>query len=972
MKLDPTRFDDWFRALNNLRAPAGPFPWQRRIFHEWLCPQEVTKAHWPQLIKLPTASGKTAIIDLAVLALAAGSPCARRRTAFVVDRRVVVDEAASRAVAIVERLRRALDFPNDPLYDVARSLISLGGEEPLVVATLRGGIPGDDSWARSPAQPAVVLSTVDQVGSRLLFRAYGGHGARSWPIHAGLLGRDTLMVIDEAHCATPFCETARAITDRWQDFAECPVGGRISLVRMSATPGEIPDFELDAEDRNHELLKLRLGASKAAELVLVNVNHHEDRRKLLKMIIDHAQSLLNSMKNGVVGVVVNRVADARVIFEQLQISDDCKILLTGRVRGWERDRLLRKWLPTLRAGSREDCDAPLAVVATQCIEVGANLDFDYLVTELASLDALRQRFGRLDRLGHRATRIDKLGNRAAVPGAVIATSRQVQTDEQGDAKFPDRVYGHAACRAWRWLSEHAKGQPLCVDFGIEALEPLLPAGDALKRLCQDATSAFTLAPAHLDMLSQTSPPPEPEPEISAFLHGTTTYSPEVTVIWRCDLPHKDSKTWPDRVAIQRPATGEGCPVPIWEFRRWLAGNTSQFSDDSGDLEGGASGDEIEPGHEPVLRWRGMNDAKVLAAADIAPGDTVVVPSLYGGCDDFGWNPSSAQPVRDIGDGVAYYAGRRRVIRLEALNNLLSSVGASESTRAASDDLTNWVTGEDDAPPAADSLARLAQAEEVPDWLRELARSLSGDRRRHAVDAGGAFAIVGARSSGEDSSTAEDGSSLGVPVPLDNHCIRVRGYVKRFGRALGLQDILISDMALAAVLHDVGKADLRFQVWLHGGDEVAAALASSPLAKSGQNPRNRAAIRRARERARYPQGGRHEAQSLALIKDQQQIRDRANDWDLVQHLVVSHHGFGRPFMPVVPDPDPVLVELDYGPLRLSHRSDHAVHRIDSGVADRYWRLVRRYGWWGLAWLEAILRLADHRRSEDEERREVNRA
>src|SRR5437762_2864776 len=82
-----------------------------------------------------------------------------------------------------------------------------------------------------------------------------------------------------------------------------------------------------------------------------------------------------SRSNGVVGIVVNRVADARTIFERLDLPGERKLLLTGRVRGWERDKLVQQWMPRLRAGVREGIDAPLAVAATQCIEVGANLDF---------------------------------------------------------------------------------------------------------------------------------------------------------------------------------------------------------------------------------------------------------------------------------------------------------------------------------------------------------------------------------------------------------------------------------------------------------------------------------------------------------------------------------------------------------------------------------------------------------------------
>jgi len=75
-----------------------------------------------------------------------------------------------------------------------------------------------------------------------------------------------------------------------------------------------------------------------------------------------------------------------------------------------------------------------------------------------------------------------------------------------------------------------------------------------------------------------------------------------------------------------------------------------------------------------------------------------------------------------------------------------------------------------------------------------------------------------------------------------------------------------------------------------------------------------------------------------------IKDSPEIQDIVLHLISAHHGRARPHFPR---------DETFDPQRMQREADE-----QAGEAPRrFARLQRKYGRWGLAYLESLLRAAD---------------
>lgn len=897
---DVAPFADFYRAVNGDR---DPFPWQARLA------DLVTTSSWPRVVGVPTGLGKTACLDIAVWALAhsagPGFQRAPTRTWYVVDRRLLVDAAWEHGRKLASLLADPGGLPRsaqEPVASVAAALNSIAAigvdRAPLYVARLRGGA---DLGARvpDPSQPALILATVPMFASRWLFRGYGSSTSMR-PIDAALAGVDSLVLMDEAHLA-------RGLRQLVTRTAQCDIGNpstviagpraRPVFVSLTATgDADEAQFDLDDADLANPVVATRIKARRPTTLV------DTTSARLADTLADRALASLED-RNDTCVVFVNAPATARLVADRVRTMAAKSAegpdlwLITGRMRDREGDRIRARLLDPrtgVAAGEHFDRDRPLVVVATQTLEVGADVDFNHLVTETAGVRSLVQRLGRVNRLGTRS-------------------STSCAVCHPGDrTTWP--VYGPEPAQVWKSLTAAAQAGPL--DLSPATVGGLLgPPQDRVERFGE-------LLPAHLWEWAKTTNPPTGEAPVELFFEGFDGGG-DVSMVWRAHLPADGVRLAPTIRA------GESVDLPLRDVRENLG--------------------------ERRVRRLAPDRASLITtdAGDLRPGDVVALTPEDGLYDEFGWNPTATEPVLD----VSLLLSGTLPLTEDALQNLAPGCLDRPEVRDALHALLTPPEDEqsDDTTQVAALSAALRTCAPHP-WMEEaewkgfldrlgtvIARPIDDVPVIVPAPTGPRWATVQVRADAFEELSFTAASPL-----LVQHLGAVGETAARIAEALGISDPLVKAVYQAGLWHDLGKLDPRFQRWLDPDVQAAAPLAKSSLAPDRIQP--------ARSSSGWPQGGRHELLSARLVAAWLRSHPVDFDADLVLHLIASHHGYSRPLTPPVEDPAPFHVRADIEGQEVAASGD--LGTTDWEQPRRFRAVCERYGIWGTALLEAIVRQADH--------------
>jgi CRISPR-associated endonuclease/helicase Cas3 len=185
---------------------------------------------------------------------------------------------------------------------------------------------------------------------------------------------------------------------------------------------------------------------------------------------------------------------------------------------------------------------------------------------------------------------------------------------------------------------------------------------------------------------------------------------------------------------------------------------------------------------------------------------------------------------------------------------------------------------------------------------------------------------------------EDARSIAKPRELTEHQDWTRREMLRIAKGIGLSGAAAKALAIAAGLHDEGKKAQRWQRAFKAARDARRFGLFEPLAKT-RGPIDQALL----------DGYRHEFGSLRYVEEDDELNRLPAEWhDFALHLVAAHHGFARPVINIR--------GCDDGPPSL-------LEKRARDVAMRFAHLQKRWGPWGLAWWEALLRAADAQASRD---------
>lgn len=921
-------FPDFFAAVNEGRRP---FSWQQRLVDHVLA-----GGRWPDRLAVPTGAGKSSVVEVHVFVTAAAASLVGvrppRRLIAAVDRRALVDNQLERALHIQKLLTAAdteiLRRVRAALAAVAQHGGDTGEPSGLSVVSLRGGQPNIAAWRDAPATCGVVCATPDMWGSRILFRGYGS-SLRARPRDAGLLAVDAVIVLDEAHLNQQLLRTARRI-GALQDSAQ-PLGvPMLQVVETTATPTSTDGSEITIDDEDlaatsgpDVLLARRLLTPKPVDLVACPDwpgTSVAAARSVVHLLADRARAL-KSGRAGTVGVFVNTVNRAIEVAEALRATQDravpppTVVVVVGPMRPHDRVDLGQRWPRLLTIKGNSDVDY---LVATQTLEVGADLDLPAAVSELAPADAIVQRVGRVNRLGEHAD--------PRVEIVVPENSDSIRGDRAGPYLREDLI------ASLSWLQDWSARPEGLAAWSVSREQR--PTTGRRRELFQRLEAADAM------LLAATSEPLFGEFDLDLWLHDDLDPGDDQTFLVVRDRLPVDVNQALAVLKATPPRPDECFPAAIRILRGML-------------LDG-----ERKPPRS--FRFRSQMVEELSSPSELRPGDVVVVDA---GCqvvregvvhespdrvatDVFEWSadPAGNAPIRIMpftdrraDEHDPYRIMLRQLDQAflgESRDTAARRKGMAELMEVALDDVMA-VLDAADGGVLTDGVRRAAAALRRAKYLTEIAlgRDARGDL---------AWVVISPLDHRLPSALRQVVSPNVEAVPLDQHSAAVAGRAAQLGRAVGVVDDLVAALEWAGRHHDDGKCDPRFQAVLRG---TTSPQSDGPVLAKSERTR---AVRARRDQTRLdPSGWRHEQLSVVIAS---RDPDATAQRELGLRLVGTSHGHGRPFFP-------------HSAVQLISAADGdalpaAIALFDRGGWDELIEATHdRWGPWGCAYLEALLRAAD---------------